>query len=153
MIFLDYLDLLGYLTERGVQYDVIVNGTSIKTLDDILRLQLAPERVVKSLLLKSKYGTLVASIPMSGRLNIGKVRGILGTGVGFAGASEIPNYGYEVGAVPPMYHRDVSMYLFDKKLTNYPRVLSGSGYTDKLIELNVEDIVKLSRPKICDISD
>lgn len=131
----------------------MVNGNSIKTLDDILRLGLVPERVVKSLILKSRNGALVASIPMSNRLNIEKVRNALGIGIGFASPSEVPNYGYQVGTVPPLYHKNIGMYLLDRRLTAYHRILSGSGYTDKLIELNVEDIVKLSNPLIADISE
>lgn len=153
MIFLAYLDLLGYLDGQNVYYDIVVDGSNIRDLNAVLRLGLPPERVVKSLILKSRHGVLVASIPMNSRLDIEKVRSVLGSGVGFANPSEISDYGYEIGAVPPLYHRGIGMYLLDKRLATYPKVLSGSGHTDKLIELNVEDIIRLSRPKIVDISD
>ncbi len=116
-------------------------------------MRLAPERVVKSLILKSGRDIVVASIPMNSRLNLDKVRFALGSGAGFVSRSEIPNYGYEVGAVPPIYHRGVDTYLLDRRLAVHRKVLSGSGYTDKLIELKFEDIVRLSNPIISDISD
>jgi len=150
-----YLNFLSFLDRSGVLYNVVVNGYSIRRLEDVLKLGLCPERVVKSLLIRDRRGVLVASIPMSRKLNVTLVSELLGSGIGFVSRNEVSNYGYEAGAVPPVYHRNVRMYLLDRLLFSYPSVFSGSGDPQKLIEIAPTYIVKSSdKPIIIDnISD
>jgi len=145
---MDPLNFLGFLEENGVPYNVVVNGSSIRRLEDILKLGLYPEKVVKSLLLKYRDGALVASIPMNRRLKISEISGLLRSSMGFVSRDEVPNYGYEAGAVPPIHHRNVTMYLLDRSFLNYSTVYSGSGDPQKLIEIDPSYIVKNSNKTI-----
>lgn len=143
------------MEENSVPYRLVVDGQSIRRLDDILRLGLQPENVVKSLLLRYRHGAVVASIPMDRKLNVDKISELLGSGIGFLSRNEVQLYGYEPGAIPPIYHRNVGLYILDRSLLDHTKVYSGSGEPEKLIEIDPVNIIKKSnKPIIIDaISD
>lgn len=152
-----YQELHDYLEDSGIWHRTIKYGQSIRTREDINRLNLPLERVVKSLIFKDCNGAIIVSIPMNCELNSEKLRRLLGTDFVFVPHRDIPLYGgYEAGTLPPIYHRrrnPITRYRLDERFLIYGTVLTGSGLPDRLIELKVEDIIRLSKPDVHDISD
>lgn len=168
-------DLFGYLEDNHVWYNVIIDGEQVETGQDIVRLGLPLDRVAKSLVFVCESSSrkelgLLAILPSNRRFSYRRVRERLQGYAGYhapcghswyltgnvrvATPEEVLEYsGYPVGAVPTLYHQNISIRFLDRTLTRFKRVLTGSGLPDKLIELNVEDIIRLCKPDIYDISE
>ncbi|MBI2543042.1 MAG: YbaK/EbsC family protein [Candidatus Aenigmarchaeota archaeon] len=171
---MNYPDLFGYLDKNNIWYDVVVDGKKIENEHDIVNLGLPLGRVAKSLVLVcGKYSGsekgLLTIIPSNRKLDYKKVRERLKGYVNYhapcghssyisddirpATPVEVLEYsGYPVGSVPPINHRDIHTHMLDRKLMEFKTVLTGSGFPDKLIELKIEDIIRLCNPDIYDIS-
>lgn len=60
--------------------------------------------------------------------------------------------GYEVGAVPPIGHKNLRIFM-DEKVLDMETAWAGGGKTTRVVELKVSDIVKFSDPIIADVSE
>ena len=60
--------------------------------------------------------------------------------------------GYEVGAVPPIGHRNLRIFM-DEKVLDMQTAWAGGGATNRVIELKIEDVIKFSQPTIADVSE
>jgi Cys-tRNA(Pro) deacylase len=113
----------------------------------------SPERVIKTLVVVSEGGEpLIAIIPGDKKLDLSKLSAVVGGGVRMAKAREVERFtGYSVGALPPVGH-GLRTYV-DKGVLKYERVVGGGGSTHTLIELRSEDLVKLTKAVISDITE
>ncbi len=60
--------------------------------------------------------------------------------------------GYEVGAVPPIGHKNLRIFM-DEKVLDMETAWAGGGKTNRVVELKVADVVKFSEPLIADVSE
>jgi Cys-tRNA(Pro)/Cys-tRNA(Cys) deacylase len=85
-------------------------------------------------------------VPGDSKVNLKKVAKILGVKkvrlVPFSDAENIS--GYPPGGTPSVGHKTQMRTLIEKKLMNFETVYCGGGSRDKLLEIRVQDIIKLN---------
>jgi len=113
----------------------------------------SPERIIKTLVVISESGEpLIVIIPGDKKLDLSKFSAVVGSRVRMAKAREVEKItGYSVGALPPVGHG--LMTYMDKDVLKHERVVGGGGSTHTLIELRTEDLVKLTKAVINDITE
>ncbi|MEM2005264.1 MAG: aminoacyl-tRNA deacylase [Zestosphaera sp.] len=146
--------LKDYLERAKVWHRFFELPEHTMTVDAASRqLGVPPDKIIKTLLLLSEAGEPVIAIVCGDRkVDLSKVAVMCGSRVRMAKAREVERFtGYPVGAVPPVGH---GLRTFvDKCVASHERVIGGGGTTHTLIEMRVEDVVKLTNAVLCDISE
>ncbi|RLG90583.1 MAG: hypothetical protein DRO36_05880, partial [Candidatus Hecatellales archaeon] len=60
--------------------------------------------------------------------------------------------GYEVGALPPIIHRKPVRTFIDSKVMSFDKVYGGGGAVNALLEISPEEIKRLNKAEVTDIS-
>ena len=67
---------------------------------------------------------------------------------------EAENYsGYLPGATPMIYHKVKMKVILDKKLIQYESIYGGGGERTKLLELKTDDVIRLNKAIVADITE
>ena len=61
--------------------------------------------------------------------------------------------GFEIGAVPPIGHKNKIKCILDKQIAAMSDIWAGGGTVNKLVHLKVSDIIKFSNPIVADVSE
>lgn len=147
-------ELKKYLERVNVWYRFFELPEHTMTVDAASRQPVVPpSKIIKTLLLVSEVGEPVIAIVCGDRkADLSKVAMVCGSRVRMAKAKEVERFtGYPVGAVPPVGHGLKT--LIDRCVLREERVVEGGGSTHTLIEMRVEDIIKLTDAVLCDISE
>ena len=146
-------DLETYLKERNIWHKFIEKPDTIHTKDAALHTGIDLERITKSLIFIVDENPVVVIAPGNKRVSAAKLCHVLNANnavlVTFDKAKEYS--GYDPGGTPPVNHKNVSKTIIDKKLLDYKTIYGGGGSRNKLIELNVEDIINLTNAVIADV--
>lgn len=62
-------------------------------------------------------------------------------------------YGYESGGIAPISVSDDIVVIFDTKINDRSIIFCGSGRRDKTIELKSEDVIRLDRTIVLEVSE
>jgi prolyl-tRNA editing enzyme YbaK/EbsC (Cys-tRNA(Pro) deacylase) len=93
-------------------------------------------------------------VPGDSKVDLGKLAKTLGADkvelVPFDVAQDFS--GYPPGGTPPVHHANISKVVFDSELMRFDTIFGGGGTRDKLIEIRVDDAVRLSQAVVADIS-
>ncbi len=125
--------------------------TSLKAAEKVPK-----EKIVKSLvLIDSNNEPLIVILQSFKKVDFKKIKKVLKIkDVRLANPEEVKKYsGYEVGAVSPVFHKNIKRILLDKEASSLDKVFAGGGEVNKLIEIKMEDIIKLDKPIIEEISE
>jgi len=93
-----------YLDARGVKYEVLPHLRTQTSLQTARQAHIAPERLAKSVLLEDEQGYLMAILPASRRIELGRVERQLGLHMELATEPELVERfeDCQVGAVPAL---------------------------------------------------
>jgi Ala-tRNA(Pro) deacylase len=93
-----------YLDARGVKYEVLPHLRTQTSLQTARQAHIAPERLAKSVLLEDEQGYLMAILPASRRIELGRVERQLGRQMELATEPELVERfdDCQVGAVPAL---------------------------------------------------
>ena len=93
-----------YLDARGVKYEVLPHLRTQTSLQTARQAHIAPERLAKSVLLEDEQGYLMAILPASRRIELGRVERQLGRHMELATEPELVERfeDCQVGAVPAL---------------------------------------------------
>jgi Ala-tRNA(Pro) deacylase len=111
------------------------------------------ELTAKTLVVRDGERMVAAVIPASDRLDIHKLRALLGDGRGIRLATEaeiaaaFPQF--EVGAVPPIGEFDAT--LIDQRLLTYNRVLIAAGDHRHGMLVDIGDLVRVTGARVEDL--
>ena len=61
--------------------------------------------------------------------------------------------GFEVGAVPPIGHKQKLKCVLDERIVHFNDVWAGGGSVTRLVHLKVSDIIKFNNPIVADVSE
>jgi Cys-tRNA(Pro)/Cys-tRNA(Cys) deacylase len=61
--------------------------------------------------------------------------------------------GYEAGALPPFGHRKPIRTVIDPKVMVFERVYGGGGAINALLEMDPQDIKRLTNAEVVDVSE
>lgn len=87
------------------------------------------------------------------RVDVGKVRGVLGRGVDKADAEFVKAVsGYEIGGVPPVAHGAGVVVLLDRRLRDYARIWAAAGSAYAVFGIRPDDLAAVAEVGFVDIA-
>ncbi|HEU0247904.1 MAG TPA: YbaK/EbsC family protein [Gaiellaceae bacterium] len=147
--------LVQQLERASIAYELINHPRTTTAAAEARVLGVEPREVAKTVVLSTPDGFLRAVLPASERLDLSKVRALLGTkdvrlateGV-LAGA--YPEF--ELGAVPPLTGGDGDRVLMDRSLCENEWVVLEAGTHEQSLRLRTSDLVELSDARLVDLT-
>ncbi|MBS7625851.1 YbaK/EbsC family protein [Candidatus Bathyarchaeota archaeon] len=141
------MNLDEYLIRNNVWHRFIQKAETIHTSDAAKATGVELRRVTKNLVSVTDGGEHVLLIvPGDRKVDLEKAAKILGVKhlrlVAFDQAEKIS--GYPPGGTPSVGHKEKMRVLLDKILLDYNTVYCGGGSRDRLLELKVQDIIRLN---------
>ncbi|MDD5086255.1 MAG: aminoacyl-tRNA deacylase [Candidatus Nanoarchaeia archaeon] len=145
-----------YLKKNNIWYRFIEKPETIHTSDAAEKACVKLEKVTKSLiLLDENKNAVLAIIPGDKKLSFSKLKNaVKSKKVRMVAFEDAEKYsGYLPGATPMVFHKLKMKVVVDKKLTQYESIYGGGGTRLKLLELKVEDVIKLNQAIVDDITE
>jgi Cys-tRNA(Pro)/Cys-tRNA(Cys) deacylase len=141
------LNLKQFLDNHKVWHQFVIKSETIHTADAANVTGIELHKVTKNLVSITDTGEYILLIvPGDSKVNLREVAKMLGVKkvrlVPFSDAENIS--GYPPGGTPSVGHKTQMRTLIEKKLLNFETVYCGGGSRDKLLEIRVQDIVKLN---------
>ena len=149
------MELEEYLREQGVWYKFVEKAETVHTADASDATGIELHRITKNLVSKTrKGGYALIIVPGDRRVDLKAAARALGVKnvrlLPFAEAEEIS--GYPPGGTPSVGHKTEMSVVLDSKLLEMETLYCGGGTRDRLLELRVEDIVRLNDAVVAPIS-
>ena len=147
--------LVDELERASIAYELIDHARTTTAAAEARVLRVAPHEVAKTVVLTTPDGFVRAVVSASDRLDLGKLRGILGTkDVELATeavlAGAYPEF--ELGAVPPLTGGDGDRVLVDRRLSENEWVVLEAGTHEQSLRLRTSDLVELTEAWLVDLS-
>jgi Ala-tRNA(Pro) deacylase len=148
-------ELLQALEEAGVAYERIHHDRTETAADEAKAPGVSPDEVAKTLVLDGPAGHVRAVVPASGRLDLHKLRDVLGVPgkrLHLATEEELErDYPqFELGAVPP-FGGPQDPVVIDRSLAGRETVVLEAGSHEDSIRVATSDLLKLTHPTVADI--
>lgn len=148
------MNLDEYLIRNNVWHRFIQKAETIHTSDAAKATGVELRRVTKNLVSVTDDGRHVLLIvPGDRKVDLEKAAKILGVKhlrlVAFDQAEKIS--GYPPGGTPSVGHKEKMRVLLDKTLLDYDTVYCGGGSRNRLLELKVQDIIRLNDATVGEI--
>ena len=148
--------LVDALREQHVDYELIPHRRTQSAAAEARAIGVDPGHVAKTLVLATGAGFVRAVLPASERIDLRKVKGVLG-GSDVQLASEHVLAGaypqFELGAVPPVGGPGHDLVLMDEGLRESEWVVFEAGTHEHSVRLNTADLVSVARARIADICE
>jgi Ala-tRNA(Pro) deacylase len=136
------------LADAKIDFELLPHPRTERALAEAQALGVPSEEVAKTLVLRTPDGFLRAVVPASERLDLRKVRGVVGGGKRTHLATEedlrreYPEF--ELGAVPPFAGSRSDLVLLDARLAARESVVVEAGVHDASIRLLTSDLLRLA---------
>jgi len=149
--------LEAYLRETGVNARILTfEKHTITVVDAEEQLGINRERIIKSMLFVDEKGIPIFGI-VTGDRKVSEEKLIRVSGVQrirIARPSAVKSLtGYEAGAVPPIGHKRQIRTFVDSKVMTFEKVYGGGGAINALLEINPQDVKRLTNAEVVDISE
>jgi Ala-tRNA(Pro) deacylase len=136
-----------YLENTDIEYDIKTHPRSTTSCETAETAGVPGDQVAKSVILEDEAGYLMAVVPATHHIQLGKLGSQLGRHLGLATESELQTLftDCELGAIPPLgeaYHMDVIM---DDSLATCPDIYFEGGDHTELVHVRHDDFHKLMR--------
>jgi Cys-tRNA(Pro) deacylase len=149
--------LEAYLQKEGVNARILMFKKHTMTVEDAEKqLGVSRERIVKSMLFVDEKGVPMVGIVTGDRkVSAEKLMKVYGARrVKIARPSAVKSLtGYEVGALPPVGHKKTIRTFIDPKVMTFDKVYGGGGAINALLEIDPQDIKRLTNAEVVDISE
>jgi Ala-tRNA(Pro) deacylase len=147
--------LTARLDAAGIEYELIPHTHTERAVQEAKALGVPEDAVAKTLVLDTPDGYVRAVLPASERLDLHKVRDLLGAGskkVHLAAEKDLERdfAEFELGAVPPLGGSDDPV-LLDHKLSELEEIVFAAGSHDESVRLRTEDLRRLTDARVVDI--
>jgi Cys-tRNA(Pro)/Cys-tRNA(Cys) deacylase len=148
------LSLKQFLDNHKVWHQFVMKPETIHTADAANVTGIELHKVTKNLVSITDTGEYILLIvPGDSKVNLKEVAKMLDVKkirlVPFSDAEKIS--GYPPGGTPSVGHKTPMRTIIEKKLLNFETVYCGGGSRDKLLEIKVQDIVKLNSAIIAEL--
>ena len=149
--------LTAVLKAEGVAFELLPHGHTESALAEAEALGLDPADVAKTLVVETPDGYTRAVLPASERLDLAKLRDLLGAGkkkVHLATEESLArDYAeFELGAVPPVGGSRRDPVVIDRRLAERESVVLEAGSHDESVRLARADLVRVTQARIADIA-
>jgi Ala-tRNA(Pro) deacylase len=150
-------DLTAALDSQGVEYELLPHAHTESALAEAQALGVDPGDVAKTLVVATAEGYVRAVVPASERLDLRKLRGVLGEGkkeVQLASEDDLSrDYSeFDLGAVPPLGGSRRDPVVMDSRLAARESLVLEAGSHDESIRVGREDLVRVTGAQVADIS-
>lgn len=150
-------DLTRALDEAGAEYELLPHARTETATAEAEALGVDPGEVGKTLVLTTPEGSVRAVLPASARLDVRKVRELLGVSgkrVHLLTEEQLKSaYGeFELGAVPPLGGASRDRVLLDRSLAERESIVVEAGAHDESVRIKTADLVRLTEAEVADIS-
>lgn len=149
-------DVTRALDEAGASYELLPHAHTERALDEAEALGLSPEEVAKTLVVKTPSGHLRAVLPARARVDLRKVREIVGGSKKKIHllseddlAKEYPEF--ELGAVPPFGGGHDDPVILDRSLADQESVVLEAGSHEESVRLKTADLIAVTKAQVADI--
>lgn len=151
-------DVTAALDAQGVEYEILPHAHTESALAEAEALGVDPADVAKTLVVATAEGYVRAVVPASERLDMRKLRELLGEGkkeVQLASEEDLArDYGeFELGAVPPVGGSRSDPVVIDRQLAGRESLVLEAGSHDESIRIARVDLVRVTGAQIADISE
>ena len=148
--------LVDALQEQHIDYELIPHRRTQSATAEARAIGVDPGHVAKTLVLGTGTGFVRAVLPASERIDLRKVKGVLGSGdVQLASehvlAGAYPQF--ELGAVPPIGGPGHDTVLMDEGLRESEWVVFEAGTHEHSVRVKTADLVSVARAQIADICE
>lgn len=144
-----------YLRQRGVWHRFVPKQETVHTADASEATGIDLHRITKNLISVTDTGEhVVLIVPGDRRVNLGLAAEALGVRnirlMPFREAETIS--GYPPGGTPSLGYKTPMRVVIDSELTELETFFCGGGTRDRLLELRVEDVIRLNDAVVATIS-
>lgn len=149
--------IVGFLEGAGVAFELIEHEPVMSAAQEARSVGRPPERTAKTIVLHDGSAYLIAAITAADRIDLHKVRELLGAGRTLRLASEeemareFPSL--EVGAVPPFGPMVPAAEMIDSALAAQHRILCPAGDHRHSLLVDPRDVVRITAATVADIRE
>jgi Ala-tRNA(Pro) deacylase len=144
------------LHEEHVVYDLIRHEQTESAAAEAAMTGLPESEVGKTVVLVGSHGFVRAVLPASGRLDLNKLRDVVGCGSAVRLATEaelLMAYPmFELGAVPPFGGRDGDVTVLDHQVAVRETVVFEGGTHHESMRMCVRDLIRIADARVADIT-
>ena len=149
------MDLEAYLEENGIWHRFIEKSETVHTADASEATGIDLHRITKNLVSKTRKGEYaLLVVPGDRRVDLKAAAKALGAKkirlMPFSEAETIS--GYPPGGTPTIGHKTPMKVVLDEELAGFETFYCGGGSRDRLLELRVDDVKKLTDVIVARIS-
>ena len=147
--------LVHELEQASIAYELIDHARTTTAAAEARVLGLGPHEVAKTVVLTTPEGFVRAVLPASDRLDLGKLRKLLGTNEVELATEAILVGAYpdfELGAVPPLTGGDGDRVVMDRRLCENEWVVLEAGTHEQSLRLRTSDLVDLTEARLVDLA-
>jgi Ala-tRNA(Pro) deacylase len=144
------------LDEGGAKYELLPHAHSESALAEAEALGVDPSEVGKTLVLSVAEGYVRALVPADCRIDVRKVREIVGGGkkqVHLATEDDLSrDYPeFDLGAVPPLGGSRHDRVVVDSRLAKLESVVVEAGSHDESVRIPTAELIRIARAEVADI--
>lgn len=149
--------IVDFLDGAGIAYELVEHAPVMSAASEARVAHVPPEEVAKTVVLHDGSTYVIAAIPACDRLDMHKLRELLGATRQLRLASEaeiardFPTL--EVGAVPPFGPMVPAAEAFDRALVTHERILCPAGDHRHSVLVDPRDIVRITAARTADICE
>jgi Cys-tRNA(Pro) deacylase len=150
------MSLEAYLTKSALWHRFIDKPETVHTADASRATGINLNRITKNLVCETSEGRhALLVIPGDRRVNLQKAAQALSARnvklLGFREAEEVS--GYPPGGTPSVCHKTPLNVVIDKRVLTHETLFCGGGTRNRLLELRVDDVLRLTKASTADISE
>jgi prolyl-tRNA editing enzyme YbaK/EbsC (Cys-tRNA(Pro) deacylase) len=149
--------IVQYLEGEGVSHQLIEHEPVMSAGAEASAAHLPPSQVAKTVVLHDGAAYVIAAIPASERLDMRKLRDLLGATrkLRLASEAEIERDfpALEVGAVPPFGPMVPAAEVLDRALLGHTKILCPAGDHRHSVLVDPNDVVRLTAAETADICE
>jgi Ala-tRNA(Pro) deacylase len=134
-----------YLDAKGVRYDVLPHPHSSSSMDTARQVQVSADWLAKPVLLEDERGYVMAIVPASHRIDLGRLNLQLNRDLELAREREIAELFHDCarGAMPPLGSPYSIPTVYDDALAAAPDVWFEAGDHEDVVHLRGTDFLRL----------
>jgi Ala-tRNA(Pro) deacylase len=146
-----------YLDERGVSHEVVEHEQTMSAAAEATAAGIEPDHAAKTMVLRDGNDYRLAVIPASERLDLHKLRDLLGASRHLRLATEQEmeaDFGaFELGAIPPLGGMLPAPEVLDRKLLEHERILCTGGDHRHSVLVDPRDLERITGAQVSGICD
>ncbi len=141
------ITLKEYLETAGADYDVVPHTYTTSSMSIAEAAHIPGDKLVKAVLLEDEDGYVLAVVPATHHLDLGRISELLNRRLGLATEDELGNIftDCDLGAIPPIGNAYGIEVVMDECLKDCDEVYFEAGDHIELVHMNTDAFMKLMK--------